>query len=528
MFDYFRKSFSTLGVLVTVVVLSAASSTIATTNANATLIANALLKKPAPWQMFHRDAQHTGVAKGKGSVNPATGPRVRWKFKVTQPPTTDDFLNYRWYSTLPLGDLDGDGTLEVVVTTPDNSGEASRVIALKDDPTKRKKVRKLWTFTSPGENVDGAGFDQYSAALADADGDGKLDVLFTSKGGMVRALKGTNGNLIWEYNTTFFIEAGPMIADLDGDGTQEVIVPTGCKDLSYPDPANCPAKLFVLHANPNGSSPFFYDVGFAYKLDSGEPAIMDLDPNDGTNRKALILPTWGARLHVLWRKADNSIVNHSYDVRALDDTLPHDAKSVVRSSPLAYDFGQGPTAVFGWMPDYTIGTDARISAVGISADMNAGTVSFTPRWTIDRDDWKSSVALLPVTNPPLVVTGYGIGTAQGTGQYGKCDPLSGGIVAVKSNGDIAWEKNFNGAEGNVRGSVAVADIDGDKKLEVLLTVGCYGKIHAYNGANGNEEWNFQLGPRTIGTPSLGDLNGDGKLEIVAPSYDGKVWVLQGE
>lgn len=255
---------------------------------------------------------------------------------------------------------------------------------------------------------------------------------------------------------------------------------------------------------------------------------MDLDPNDGRALKQLILPTWGARLHVLWRNEHGTLFNESLDIRTLDNSVEPNAPSVIRSSPLVADFGSGPTAVFGWMPDHRVGTVGRVSAVGLSVDTNAGTVQFTPGWTIDRDDWKSSVALLPVSNPPLVVTGYGIGTTEGTGNYGQCNPVTGGIVAVRADGSIAWEVNYAGSEGNVRASPAVADIDGDGQLEVLLTYGCYGKIHAYDGATGAEEWSFQLGPRTIGTPSIGDLDGDGKLEIVVPSYDGKVWVLTGD
>ena len=127
-----------------------------------------------------------------------------------------------------------------------------------------------------------------------------------------------------------------------------------------------------------------------------------------------------------------------------------------------------------------------------------------------------------------MVTGYGIGTTNGTGNYGLCDPPVGGILAITpSTGEVAWEDEFEG-EGNVRSSAAVADVDGDGQNEVILTVGCYGKIYAFDGATGQREWSLQLGPRTIGTPSLGDLNGDGFLEIVVPSFDGKVYALSGE
>jgi outer membrane protein assembly factor BamB len=58
-------------------------------------------------------------------------------------------------------------------------------------------------------------------------------------------------------------------------------------------------------------------------------------------------------------------------------------------------------------------------------------------------------------------------------------------------------------------------------------VGCYGKIYAYDGATGHVEWGLQLGPRTIGSPSIGDLDDDGTLEIIVGSYDGNVGALGG-
>lgn len=39
------------------------------------------------------------------------------------------------------------------------------------------------------------------------------------------------------------------------------------------------------------------------------------------------------------------------------------------------------------------------------------------------------------------------------------------------------------------------------------------------------EWSLPLGPRTIASPSVGDLDGDGSLEIVVASYDGRVYAV---
>lgn len=488
-----------------------------------------LTPAPAPWRMFHHDERHTGVALGIGSIDPATGPVVRWKYRVTPAPSEAQFDSYRWYSSFPLGDLDGDGTLEVVVTTPDNSGSPDRVIVLKDRPGHVPPVSPLWTFTQAPPTHEQRGFDQYSSALADADGDGLLDVLFTSKDGWVRALKGTNGSVIWQYQTDHFIEAGPVIADLDGDRHLEVVVVTDCQlGNGCPGAVNGGA-LYVFAAHASGTNQPLWSRSFPWKLDSSEPAVVDLDAHDGRPLKQIILGSWGARLIVVWRNPDATTVVHAYNIHRLDPTVAADAPSVIRSTPLVGNFGRGLTAVFGWMPDWRIGSEARISAVTISTNTLSNTVRFTPRWTLNRDDWKSSVALLPIgSDPPLVVTGYGIGTDSGTANYGRCSPVSGGVVAVNASGQVAWEHNFGSSAGNVRGSPAVADIDGDGRNEVLLTVGCYGRLYAYDGTTGQLEWSKQLGPRTIGSPSIGDLNGDGKLEIVVGSYDGNVWALGGQ
>ena len=160
-------------------------------------------------------------------------------------------------------------------------------------------------------------------------------------------------------------------------------------------------------------------------------------------------------------------------------------------------------------------------------------VRFTPRWTVNRDDRKSSAALLPVGGgPPLVVAGYGIGTTQGTGNYGLCDPPTGGVITVRRDGQVAWRNEFTN-EGNVHQRASPVPPGHGRgpgpwtPWPLDSGVGCFGKLYAYGGATGREEWGVQVGPRLIASPSVGDLDGDGALEIVIASYDRKVYALGG-
>jgi outer membrane protein assembly factor BamB len=474
--------------------------------------------------MFHGDAAHTGVAAGSGAVDRLTGPVVRWSHAVIPPPEGDDLIALRWYSSFPLGDLDGDGTLEVVVTSPDNSEVTGELLVLKDTPGQDPPVQVLWEVQFDGL-TDDDGVDQYSAALADADGDGVLDVIYTSKDGWVRALRGRDGAVLWSYETGRFIEAGPVVADLDANGTEEIVIPTDCELGDGCPGSTLGGAMLVVSARSDGdvNAPL-WTREYECKLDSAEPALVDLDPDDASDGLAIVFGSWCGDLHVLATDASGELVESRYDLQQLDPTIHHGAPTVMRSTPMVADFGDGPTAVFGWMPDWTIGTEARISAVRLEADAASGQVQFAPQWTVTRDDWKSSVALLPTADGPRVVTGYGIGTLSGTGSYGACDPAMGGIVSLDRDGEVAWEDEFED-EGNVRGSPAVADLDGDGVLDVVMGLGCYGDLRAWDGETGAIEWSLPLGPRTIASPSIGDLDGDGSLEVVIASYDGQVYAV---
>lgn len=155
---------------------------------------------------------------------------------------------------------------------------------------------------------------------------------------------------------------------------------------------------------------------------------------------------------------------------------------------------------------------ARFPAVGVSVNRAARTMTYDPRWTVSRDAWKSSPSPLPhKKGPPLVVAGVGIGS-RATGAYGVIDPAVafGRLVAIDPSGDVGREQALGG---NIRGSTAVAD-------------GATGELVCVD-ASGTLRGKRALGPRTIAGPSIGDLDGNGTLEIVIACYDGRIHALGG-
>lgn len=144
--------------------------------------------------------------------------RQRWEF------LTDDIIR----SSPAVGDIDGDGRAEVVFGAGDfwHGRDAVAVFAL-DAQTGQLEWRR---------ETDGV--TNSSPALADVDGDGRLDVAIGTfdspalgrTGGSVYALRGTDGGDLPGFPQPSgggVVLGGITTADMNGDGGQDLFVPTG-------------------------------------------------------------------------------------------------------------------------------------------------------------------------------------------------------------------------------------------------------------------------------------------------------------
>lgn len=160
------------------------------------------------------------------------------------------------WSSPAMADLDQDGTLEVIFATDNNRGDPPPYLlyAFKGDGS-----------LLPGFPVEGSQNFQSSPAIGDIDGDGWLDIVvgtgaYESSGGNKVYAWDHRGNLLpgWPTTTRGNMPAAPALGDLTGDGRLEVVIGCGAEGDSYPAPCS---ELYVWHGDGSEVDGFPMNVG---------------------------------------------------------------------------------------------------------------------------------------------------------------------------------------------------------------------------------------------------------------------------
>ena len=351
-----------------------------------------------------------------------------------------------------VGDLNGDGIPDLVVENSE-SGVVG-VLLGNGDGTFQPAV----TYSTGGEgnNIFNSGL-----ALADVNGDGKLDLLVTNPCGMyncvVSAVEGTVGVLLGNGNGTFqpavtyatggVVTQAVHVADVNGDGKLDLIVANSCG------------------LNDCFRSPTEGTVGVL------------LGNGDGTFRPALLYPSgasWASGIAVADANGDGKL-------------------DLIVANTCAYCGGNGLVAVLFGNGDGTFQAAVSYDSGGISGTK------------------PSSVAVADLNGdgkPDILVTNFRsntVGVLLGNG-----DGIFQPVVTYGSGGD------------GMPTSIAVTDVNGDGKLDLLVA--------NYSGGGnsdgtvgvllGNGNGTFQTakdydtggwGPTSI---AIADVNGDGRPDIL--------------
>jgi hypothetical protein len=345
-----------------------------------------------------------------------------------------------------------------------------------------------------------------SPAVGDVSGDGKPDVVAGYPDGTVYVWDATTGARLYKrYVGPGAVQSSPNLVDLNGDGRLDILVAT----TNGPSPKTTGGNVVAFDLT--GKTLFSKRTGDGVHPagNFATPQAADID-HDG--KLEVIETSWDHHLHV-WKQSGAELPG-----------FPFFVKDTIWSSPAVADLdGDGwLDIVFGYDCDGVAGQDCyngttygRRGGYVTAVNHLGKTLRGWPRFYNGQVIW-SSPALADLDGDGHLDVVVGTGNMSGTN-------LNGGHQLLAYRADGTYLPGFPAnVGGKVMGSPALGDVNGDGKLEIVF-VADDGRLYVLDRA-GHTLWSRCTAndmvscPRVLhSTPSIADVNGDGKQEIVVGS-----------
>ncbi|MEZ5165585.1 MAG: FG-GAP-like repeat-containing protein [Acidimicrobiales bacterium] len=389
---------------------------------------------------------------------------------------------------------------------------------------------KDWATLLPGWNRSS------SPVIADIDADGQNEVVFGHQDGRVRAYEG-NGTLKWStaavpslaggcraQGTGSAVDSSPAVADIDEDGTPEVIVGVGSTWVSGQNGG------VVVFNGKTGAKEWGTRLGRdEFNVWSGSaagdgwcegvfstPAIGDVN---GDGHLDIVFASWD---FYIW-----AVDRHGNPLPG----FPFNNDDTVWSSPALFDVnGDGDMEIFIGGDTTPGGYYDHLGGVFRALDWRpSGVVNL---WNANANEvFHSSPAIGDIDGDgrPEAVVGTGGNWFQECGAgHPQCQPGDGSdhtkVFAFHLDDGSRVPGFPVSTGGTVIGSPALGDVDKDGKLEVVIGSDDHW-VYAWNG-DGSLAWRVRptfdhLGSgRMSGSPVIGDLDGDGDQDVAIGGSNG--------
>jgi hypothetical protein len=396
------------------------------------------------------------------------------------------------------------------------------------------------SYSSGGQNA-------YSVAVADVNGDGKPDLVVANEcysgdcpgvGGGVSVLLG-NGDGTFQgavsYNSGAYEAISVAVADVNGDGKPDLLVANECTSLSFPN-NNCEGdgEVGVLLGNGDGT----FQAAVSYSSGGQNAYSVAVADVNGDGKPDLVVAT------ECYNSSNCS--NGGVDVLLGNGDGTFQAAVSYSSGGYFSSYSVAVADVNGdGKPDLVVANECYSSdcpgAGGVSVLLGNGDGTFQGAVSYNSGgEYAYSVAVADVNGdgkPDLVVTNYNAVI----GNY-----YDGGVGVLLGNGDGTFQPAaMYGSDGEYAFSVAVADVNGDGKPDLVVATECYNSSNCSNGGVdvllGNGDGTFRGAPihgsggYEAYSVAVADVNGDGKPDLLVANYcasssncsNGEVGVLLG-
>jgi len=353
-----------------------------------------------------------------------------------------------------------------------------------------------------------------SPAVGDFWNNGGRQIAAGYSDGMLYLTDATTGRVTYQFYTgAGAIQASPVVADVNKDGRLDIVVTNTRGDVWAVTPSNNTTPFHMTIGNGSTSNGAF-----------ATPVVADIN-GDGIND--IVETGWDQYLHVWSTRWNGSTFPEL-------PGFPLHLQDTSWSSPAVADVDKDgkPEIIFGYDCDGAPGQYCRtrynnyggfVTVIRSNGTIQPGWPRFVPHQVV----W-STPAVSDINGNGWLDVVVGTGNMNATMYDGGRQPMDGGHVVNAFTGRTGiplagWPAAI---QANATGSPVVADLDNDGHKEVV-EIGEDGRMYVFNSAgvvramtcvadnlNGCPHWLHT-------TPSIADVNNDGKQEIVV---GGEQWL----